>query len=120
MIETSHNANRWAFKPELGYSQRWGHWLLDAYGGVWFYTENTEFFPGTLAQTQEPIRALEGHLSYDVKPRLWVSLDGNFWFGGRTSLNGIENSLTIQKSSRIGATISFLISPTSALFSEKR
>ena len=26
--------NRWAFKPELGYSQRWGHWVLDGYGGV--------------------------------------------------------------------------------------
>ena len=27
-------ANRWAFKPELGLSRRWGHWVLDAYGGV--------------------------------------------------------------------------------------
>ena len=31
--------NRWAFKAELGYSQRWGHWVLDGYGGVWFYTQ---------------------------------------------------------------------------------
>jgi len=21
--------NRWAFKPEIGYSQRWNHWILD-------------------------------------------------------------------------------------------
>jgi hypothetical protein len=27
-------ANRWAFRPELGLSRRWGHWVLDAYGGV--------------------------------------------------------------------------------------
>jgi hypothetical protein len=33
-------ANRWAFRPELGLSRRWGHWVLDAYGGVWFYTTN--------------------------------------------------------------------------------
>ena len=26
-------ANRWAFRPELGLSRRWGHWVLDAYGG---------------------------------------------------------------------------------------
>jgi hypothetical protein len=26
--------NRWAFKPELGYSRRWGNWVLDGYGGV--------------------------------------------------------------------------------------
>ena len=43
---------------------------------VWFFTRNPEFFsrnefvPGTQAQTQDPIAALESHLSYDVKPRL--------------------------------------------------
>ena len=42
-----------------------------------------------------------------MKPRLWVSLDGNFWYGGRTSLNGMENPATLQKSSRIGVTGSF-------------
>jgi hypothetical protein len=25
--------NRWALKPELGYSRRWGNWVLDGYGG---------------------------------------------------------------------------------------
>jgi hypothetical protein len=34
----NNGSNRWAFKPELGYSERWGHWLLDAYGGAWFFT----------------------------------------------------------------------------------
>jgi hypothetical protein len=105
--------NRWAFKPELGYSRRIGHWVLDAYASVWFFTTNPEFFsrnayvPGTQSQTQDPIAAFETHLSYDFRPRLWVSLDGNFWYGGRTSLNGVENPATLQKSSRIGVTASF-------------
>jgi hypothetical protein len=105
--------NRWAIKPELGYSGRFGHWLVDAYASVWFFTRNPEFFsrnqyvPGTQAQTQDPIAAIETHLSYDFKPRLWVSLDGNFWYGGRTSLNGVENPATLQQSSRIGLTASF-------------
>ncbi len=106
-------SNRWSFKPELGLSRRWGHWVLDAYGGVWFFTRNPEFFsrnqyfPGTQDQTQDPIAAFETHLSYDFRPRLWVSLDGNFWYGGRTSSNGVENPATLQKSSRIGVTASF-------------
>ena len=106
-------ANRWALKPELGYSGRWGHWVVDAYAAVWFFTRNPEFFsrnqyvPGTQDQTQDPIAAFETHLSYDFKPRLWVSLDGNFWYGGRTSLDGVENPATLQKSSRIGVTASF-------------
>jgi Putative MetA-pathway of phenol degradation len=104
--------NRWAFKPELGYSRRWGHWLLDGYGGAWFYTTNPEFFshnqfsPGTNTQSQSPIGSFEGHISYDFKPRLWVSLDGNYWFGGRTSLNGVQSPDTFQRNSRVGFTAS--------------
>jgi hypothetical protein len=68
--------NRWAFKPEIGFSRRWGHWLLDTYGAVWLFTTNQEFFshnqffPGTQTQSESPVGAFEGHLSYDVKPRL--------------------------------------------------
>jgi hypothetical protein len=79
-------------------------------GGVWFYTTNGAFYsiPDPKPQTEEPIGSFEGHLSYDFsKQRFWASLDGNFWFGGRTSLNGIANFETKQTSSRIGATASF-------------
>src|SRR5271170_7259172 len=106
-------ANRWAFKPELGYSERRGHWLLDGYAGGWFYTTNQSYFTGGAAvqpQNQSPILSLEGHLSYDVKPRFWLSLDGNFWLGGVTSLSGIQNLATKQTGSRIGGTVSFPIS----------
>ena len=44
------------------------------------------------------------HLSYDVRPRLWFSVDGNFWYGGTTNLNGVERTNTTEKSSRVGAT----------------
>jgi hypothetical protein len=112
----NNGSNRWAFKPEFGYSERWGHWVLDAYAAVSFFTTNPEyfshnaFFPGTQTQSQKPIGSFEGHLSYDVRPRLWFSLDGNFWHGGSTSLNGIANPQTVQTSSRIGATASLPLS----------
>jgi len=104
--------NRWAFKPEFGYSQKWGHWVLDAYAAMWFFTNNPEFLPhnpifhGTNTQSQAPLGAFEGHLSYDIKPRLWASLDGNFYFGGETSLNGVPSPTTRQQNSRVGVTVS--------------
>lgn len=106
------SGNHWAFKPELGYSGRRGHVVLDAYGGMWFFTTNPEFyshtasFPGTRTLSQKPIASFEGHLSYDVRPLLWMSIDGNFWYGGRNSLNGVENRHTLQENSRIGLTAS--------------
>ena len=117
----NNGSNRWAFKPEFGYSERWGHWVLDAYAGGWFFTTNPEFFshnaffPGTQTQSQSPIVSFEGHLSYDVRSRLWISLDGNFWHGGSTSSNGIENPATVQSNSRIGATGSIPLSKHQSL-----
>ncbi|HXY14770.1 MAG TPA: transporter [Terriglobales bacterium] len=104
--------NRWAFKPELGYSGRWGHWVLDGYGGAWFYTENSAEFhlPQPAPQTEEPIGSFEGHLSRDFGRGTWVSLDGNFWWGGVTTLNGIRNPETRQTSSRLGGTAAFRVS----------
>ena len=60
------DANRWGFKPEFGYSQRWAKWVLDGYMGVWLFTSNNDFwshnsfYPGTRSQSQAPIGSFEG------------------------------------------------------------
>jgi hypothetical protein len=114
-------SNRWSFKPEFGYSQRWGKWVLDGYLGVWFFTTNQDFwsrnifFEGTRSQSQNPIGAFEGHLSYDFKRRMWASLDGNFWFGGKTTVEGVQNPLTEQANSRIGGTVAIPITKHESL-----
>jgi len=104
--------NRWAIKPEIGYSRRLGKWVLDAYGGAWFFTTNPAFFdtPVPRPQTEAPLGSFEGHLSYEFKnPRCWASLDGNYWFGGTTTLNGILDPSTRQSSSRLGGTFALPI-----------
>jgi hypothetical protein len=117
----NYGAHRWSFKPEIGLSRRWDHWVVDTYGAVWFFSANNDFFsrnqfsPGTNTQSQKPITAFEGHLSYDVRPRLWASIDGNFWLGGRTSLNGVDNPHTLQKNSRIGGAVSLPVSKHESL-----
>ena len=109
--------NRWAFKPEMGYSERWGHWLLDAYAGAWFYTTNPASYdtPIPKPQIEKPIGALEGHLSRDFKAGTWVSFDSNFWWGGVTRLNGIQNIATKQVGSRSGGTAAWRFSKHQSL-----
>src|SRR5689334_4315072 len=57
----NYGTNRWAFKPEVGYSRSWGHWIVDAYAGAWIFTRNSEFFshnqfsPGINTQSESPI-----------------------------------------------------------------
>ncbi len=112
--------NRWAFKPELGYARRVSRLIVEGYGAVWLFTANDDFLAGTdTAQgdrrTQAPIGALEFHVSYDVNPRLWISTDFNYWYGGRISVNGQEHSQTLESNSRIGVTASVPVSRRQSL-----
>ena len=96
-------SNRWAFKPELGLSKRLGRWYVDLYGGVWLFTANDDFVG--LVREQSPIWATQFHLSYTLRPRLWLAFDANFYSGGRTMVEGVEN-FDLQRNSRVGATLS--------------
>jgi hypothetical protein len=105
----NNGANRWGFKPEIGASRRFRRWVAEGYVGGWFYTPNDFYYPGGNARTQAPFLAVEAHLNYYVTRRLWVSLDGNFWNGGRTAINGVEGS-DRQRNSRAGMTVALPVS----------
>jgi len=94
--------NRWSFKPELGISKAWGPLTLEAAAGVTFYTANDDFFGGK-RRTQEPLYSLQGHLSYDFRPGMWVGLDGTYYTGGRTTTDGAQDN-NFQGNSRLGVT----------------
>lgn len=96
-------ANRWAFKPEIGLSQPYGHWSFDVYGGVWVYTENHDFFGGQRRE-QDPIWTTQIHGSYTILPRLWLAVDGTFYEGGRTTVDGTRGD-DRQENSRVGLTL---------------
>ncbi len=106
--------NRWAFKPEIGFTRRRGRWVGEGYAGVWIFTSNPQFFPGSATRAQHPMRAFEGHLGYYLKPRLWVSLDGNYWSGGNSTMNGVENQ-DAQRASRLGVSFSTPVSRRQSL-----
>jgi hypothetical protein len=95
--------NRWAFKPELGLVQPAGKWTFELYVGVWFFTANDDFFGGH-RRTQEPILALQGHVIYTFLPGLWLALDGTWYAGGVTSVDGVLD-VDRQQDTRIGATL---------------
>lgn len=99
--------NRWAFKPELAVSKPIGErWLLDVYGGVWLFTKNSTFYPGSAVRTQEPMGSFQGHFSYNFNRQTWVALDATFYVGGQTTISGLPNE-DRQANTRVGATFAF-------------
>ncbi len=97
--------NRWSFKPEFAVSHPIGaRWLLDAYAGLWLFTDNASFYPGTSVRSQNPIGAFQGHLSYNFQPQLWAAFDATYYVGGATTVNGAGNE-DRQSNTRLGATL---------------
>lgn len=96
-------ANRWAFRPELGFSHPMGRWVFEAYAGGWFFTPNDDYFGGKV-RSQKPIGAFQAHVSYTFVPRLWLAADYTYYTGGETTVDGVHN-LDLQKNSRVGLTL---------------
>ena len=97
--------SRWAFKPEVALSQPIGkRWLIDFYSGIWLFTKNDSFYPGSSVRTQDPLGSFQGHISYNIQPLLWVALDFTYYTGGQSTVDGVEMP-DRQSNSRIGATL---------------
>ena len=105
--------NRWSFKPELGISKAWGPWTFEIAPSVTFFSDNTDFFGGnTFAQA--PIYAVQAHLLYTFQSGVWMALDGIYFAGGHTALNGVKSD-NEQRNTRAGFTLALPIDRQNSL-----
>jgi hypothetical protein len=108
-------ASRWAFKPELALSQPLSkRWLLDLYAGIWFFTTNNSFYPGTTTRSQNPIGTFQGHISYNISTIAWAAFDVTYYGGGSTTQNGMSKNDQISNV-RYGVTLSLPTGKRSSL-----
>ncbi len=97
-------SNRWGFKPEVGISSSLGKTFIEAYAGIWLYTNNSKYLE-TNTLSQNPLYSFQFHASYIFKNFMWVAANFAYSNGGQTSLNGVKNN-DYQNNSRIGLTYS--------------
>ena len=99
--------HRWSFKPELGVSKALGPWTLEAKAAATLYTANHDFFGGN-DRTQKPLYSIQGHVIYAFQSGVWASVDGTYFAGGRSTLNG-ELGNDLQSNWRLGSTLALPI-----------
>lgn len=97
--------NRWSFRPELGIMRTRGRWTFEGDIGAVFFSDNTNYV-NDATRAQAPIVGLQGHLIHTFRPGFWVAADGNYWRGGRLTING-DRTPSEQENSRIGATLAY-------------
>lgn len=96
-------SNRWAARAELGaIFPVTPRWLLELETGIWWFEDNDDFLGGTRAQ--KPVHSVELHVVRRVRPGLWLTFDANYYWGGRSSVDG-DPVGDRQKNSRLGATV---------------
>jgi hypothetical protein len=96
-------ANRWAARVKLGsILPLRPKWLLELEGSVWFFGDDHEYLSGR--REQDPIYAVEAHLIHRFRPGLWLSLNGNYFRGGRQTIGG-ETREDVQENARFGGTV---------------
>ena len=95
--------NRFSFKPELGISKTLGKFQLELTGGATFYTVNNDFYQGK-TRSQDFIGSVQGHVNYIFKSGIWAAIDGTYYWGGSTTLDGVEGD-DLQKNTRLGCTL---------------
>jgi hypothetical protein len=100
-------ANRWSFRPQIGFSREAYKWTFDLYLGGYFFTQNSNFFGGHV-RDQAPIAATQVHVSYTFRQGMWAAVDGIYYTGGRTTINGVLNS-DLQQNVRVGLTFALPI-----------
>jgi hypothetical protein len=99
--------NRWSFKPQVGFSREVRSWTFDLYLGGYFFTENSNFFGGHLRK-QAPMGATQVHISYTIRPGMWAAVDGIYYTGGRTTVDGVLKN-DLQQNVRVGLTFALPI-----------
>ena len=100
-------SNRWSFKPEIGVSKALGPWTLEAQAAIVFFTDNDDFFHGH-TRSQDPLYSLQGHVIYGFTNGTWLSVDGTWFAGGRSQVDGVLNN-DLQQNWRLGATLALPI-----------
>jgi len=100
--------NRFTFKPEFGISKAFGRFSMELITGISFFTVNKDFYGGK-TRSQAPIASLQGHAVYSFKGGIWAAFDANFYWGGRTTVDG-ETGQDLQQNSRFGLTLALPVS----------
>jgi hypothetical protein len=60
---------------------------LEFLPAVWLFGDNTNYVGQTLST--DPLFQLDAHLTRDLTEHFWGAIDGAWYYGGKSSINGV-------------------------------
>ncbi len=104
--------NRWNMRLGLPFMMTLGDWMpgeittFEVLPSVWFYGDNDDVFGANMEQ--DPMYTLEAHITRDITPALFVSLDYFIQRVGESTLNGTPNA-SANTSDSLGLTVGYML-----------
>ena len=95
-------SNRWVLSPQVGVSHPAGRFLLEAYAGAWFFSDNDEFL-GTKTFSQDPLYTIQVHVGYSFPKGIWIAVSSRQSLGGATRVDRGEKT-DPESNNRLGLT----------------
>ena len=104
--------NRWYGRVGMPVVWQLGQWVpgrrttLELLPSVWFYGDNTDFQGKTLET--DPSFQLDAHLTRDLTEHFWGSIDGVYYKGGKSSIDGTSSGSSLNNLG-VGLTLGYQI-----------
>ncbi len=106
--------NRWNMRVGLPFMYTLGDWVpgkistLEILPSAWFYGDNNDYTGLGLNLEQDPRYTLEVHITQDITPSVFVSLDYFVQRIGNSFVNGIQSG-TANTSDSLGLTVGYML-----------
>jgi hypothetical protein len=92
------------FSPQIGVWHVVDQFTFEAYAGVWFFTDNREYF-GAKIKSQDPLVTFQVHVSYAFRSGIWIAASTRQSLGGEVTIDGGQSS-DPETNNRLGLTFS--------------
>jgi len=104
---------RWFIKPDIGISKAWGPLALELSSGIFFFTQNDDYFGGKTLE-QDPIYTAQTHLTYNFNRGAWAALSVTNDYVGKTTTNDVQNDDS-GNNSRLGGTLALPVNRNNSI-----
>lgn len=78
--------NSVVIRPQIGMVHIWGTWSYELSTSVFFYTNNTDYYVNKTKE-QNPLFAMQTHLTKEFKHRIWTTISFGYGLGGHSIVN---------------------------------
>lgn len=87
--------NRYTLRPQIGVLHQRGPWSFELTGSTYIFGDNSDFVDSTTL-SQDPVFALQGHVTRNFKENFWLGAGLAYASGGKIALDDTQTRYKVE------------------------